>query len=316
MVRKSKPGPKRGAKPARASTHQAAARGELADIGARLRAFRIGRGMKPEMLADRLGISRAALYRTEKGEIPKIETLRRISEILGVSLTNLLGVGVEYIDTAMGFFERMRQLEEESDQIVGLFGPVSYLLTSDDYDRELRQALIESDRGDRGRGAAADVDRLLALLGARKRLHRSKRPLVVSLIAAGDLERYLLHGLAGRHDLPAKVSRARRLQARREAENIVQMLRSPPMGVEIGIVLEAVPATTFQLFRQPQRTIVAISPFRLGDQPNVRVGVALVTAAPDAVDLHEAISKRLWREALKGEEAARYLEEMIGRYGV
>ena len=106
----------------------------FSEIGERLRAFRMGRGLAPEDLAGRLGISRAALYRAEKGQIPKIETLIRISDVLGVSLPTLLGVGIEYVDTAIAFFERMRQLEETSHQIVGLFGPISYLLTSDTYD--------------------------------------------------------------------------------------------------------------------------------------------------------------------------------------
>lgn len=91
----------------------------VSDIGARLHAYRIGRGMSPEELAERLGISRAALYRAEKGEIFKIETLTRITNVLGVSLQSLLGIGMEYVDTAVAFFERMRQLEEESEQIIG-----------------------------------------------------------------------------------------------------------------------------------------------------------------------------------------------------
>ena len=103
----------------------------LSDIGARLRAFRIGRGISSEVLAQKLSISRAALYRAEKGEIRKIETLTNIAEVLGVSLPSLLGVGIEYVDTAAAFFERMRQMELECEQIIGLFGPVSYLLTSD-----------------------------------------------------------------------------------------------------------------------------------------------------------------------------------------
>ena len=61
----------------------------LSDIGARLRAFRIGRGISSEVLAQKLSISRAALYRAEKGEIRKIETLTNIAEVLGVSLPSL-----------------------------------------------------------------------------------------------------------------------------------------------------------------------------------------------------------------------------------
>ena len=80
--------------------------------------------------------------------------------------------GIEYVDTAIAFFERMRQLEETSHQIVGLFGPISYLLTSDTYDATLREVLIEGTHRDRvgaragpERGGDADLDVLAARQG-------------------------------------------------------------------------------------------------------------------------------------------------------
>src|SRR4029077_13041246 len=45
------------------------------DIGPRLKAFRLGSGLSAEEIAQKLGISRTALYRFEKGEVAKIETL-------------------------------------------------------------------------------------------------------------------------------------------------------------------------------------------------------------------------------------------------
>jgi hypothetical protein len=88
------------------------------------------------------------------------------------------------------------------------------------------------------------------------------------------------------------------------------------MGIQIGVVREPVPATSFQIFRQADRSILAISPFRLGEQPNVRLGVALITSAPEAMTLHEDIAARLWRDALKGMGAAEYLESMIEKYAI
>lgn len=289
----------------------------LSDIGARLRAFRIGRGISSEILAQKLSISRAALYRAEKGEIRKIETLTNIADVLGVSLPSLLGVGIEYVDTAAAFFERMRQMEMECEQIIGLFGPVSYLLTSDDYDDMLELVLKESvplDSGGRSESIAA-VDTLMDILRQRKSAFRKRKPLLASLIASADIERFLLHGLTGRHDLDAEGVAERRRMARREIEFVVKLLREQPIGVQIGIVLEAVPATSFQIFRQTDRSILAISPFRLGEQPNVRLGVALITAAPEAVSLHEEISSRLWNQSLKGADAADYVDGLIQKYG-
>lgn len=290
----------------------------FSDIGARLRAYRLGKGLSPETLAEKLGMSRAALYRAEKGEIRKIEALTSIAAELGVSLASLMGVGVEYVSSAVAFFERMRQLEQNCEQIIGLFSPVSYLLTSDAYDDMLREVLLESiPESAMSAPAAADlVASLLEILRARKTAFHQRRPLIVSLIASADLERFLLHGLIGRHDLPADVVRARRVQARREAESILEMLREEPIGIQIGIVREPVPATSFQIFRQNGRSLVAISPFRLGEQPNIRLGVALITAAPEAMALHEEIAKGLWQDALKGKDAAEYLKAMIDKYAV
>ncbi|MBN7760910.1 helix-turn-helix transcriptional regulator [Nitratireductor aquibiodomus] len=290
----------------------------FSDIGARLRAYRLGKGLAPDELAEKLGISRAALYRAEKGEIRKIEMLTSIADELGVSLPSLMGVGVEYVSSAIAFFERMRQLEDDCQQVIGLFSPVSYLLTSDAYDDALQEVLRESvppEVDPEGRSGEV-VDALIDILRARKKAFRLRRPLIVSLIASADLEGFLLHGLIGRHDLPPDVVNKRRMQARREAEYILTMLREQPIGIQIGIVREPVPATSFQIFRQQDRSVLAISPFRLGEQPNIRVGVALITSAPEAMTLHEDIAEGLWADALKGDEAASYLESMIEKYAI
>lgn len=290
---------------------------QFADIGARLRAHRLGQGLTPDALADKLGISRAALYRAEKGEIRKIEMLTSIAGELKVSLPSLLGVGVEYVSSATAFFERMRQLEDQCQQIIGLFSPVSYLLTSDEYDGALATVLRESTPSGRDQDAPeSQIAALLAILRARKETFRRKRPLIVSLIASADLERFLLHGLVGRYDLPSEVIAQRRRMARREAEHILTTLREQPIGVQIGIVREPVPATSFQIFRQTTRSMLAISPFRLGEQPNVRLGVALITSAEEAMSLHEDIAARLWRESVKGDDAVALLQGMIGKYGL
>lgn len=290
----------------------------FSDIGARLRAYRMGKGLTPDALAENLGISRAALYRAEKGEIRKIDTLTNIASELGVSLPSLMGVGVEYVSTATAFFERMRQLEEECQQIIGLFSPVSYLLTSDEYDAVLGEVLKESipDGVDPNGASARAVDGLVEILRARKNAFRLRRPLIVSLISSADLERFLVHGLIGRQDLPPATIEKRRLAARHEAEYILSMLTEQPIGIQIGIIREPVPATSFQIFRQADRSVLAISPFRLGEQPNVRLGVALITSAPEAMSLHEEIAARLWGDALKGADAASYLRTMIDKYAI
>jgi transcriptional regulator with XRE-family HTH domain len=99
-------------------------------LGNRLRAYRVGASLLAEDVAEKLGISRAVVYRLEKGEIVKIETLERLAALLDTSMASLLGVEVEYYPTALGLFERMRQLEESADRILAHFEPISLLLTT------------------------------------------------------------------------------------------------------------------------------------------------------------------------------------------
>ncbi len=285
------------------------------DIGNRLKAFRLGSGLSADEIADRLGISRTALYRFEKGELAKIETLEKLADLLGVSVPTLLGVGVEYIGSAVAYFERMRQIEETSEHIIVLAGPISYLLASDGFDRALAEILRESipDSADGRKRALAQVDEVMAVLHQRKDAYRRRQPGIVNLISAAEMQHFLRNGLVGRLDLADKVRRERQALARAEAEHFVALMADEPIGVQIGIVPDTLPHASFQLFRQPDRQVLALSPFRLGEQPNIRVGVAMITSAPEALALHDKMAKDLWRRALKGAAAVRVMREMIGK---
>ena len=285
------------------------------DIGNRLKAFRLGSGLSADEIANRLGISRTALYRFEKGELAKIETLERLAELLSVSVPTLLGVGVEYVASAVSYFERMRQIEETCEHINVLAGPISYLLASDAFDRALGDILRESIPDTlAGRKRALDqVDEIIAVLRQRKDTYRRRQPGIVNLISAIEMEHFLQNGLVGRLDLPEKVQRERRALARAEAEHFVALMQEEPIGVQIGIVPDTLPHASFQLFRQPDRQVLALSPFRLGEQPNIRVGVAMITSAPEALALHEKMAKDLWQRALKGAAAVRLMRSLLER---
>jgi transcriptional regulator with XRE-family HTH domain len=287
------------------------------DIGNRLKAFRLGSGLSADEIANRLGISRTALYRFEKGELAKIETLEKLAELLGVSVPTLLGVGVEYIASAVAYFERMRQIEETSEHIIVLAGPISYLLASDAFDRTLGEMLRENipeEAEDRKR-ALAQVDEIMSVLRQRKEGYRRRQPGIVNLIAASEMERFVRNGLIGRFDLPARVLAERRKLARAEAEHFTDLMADEPIGVQIGIVPDTLPHASFQIFRQPDRHLLALSPFRLGEQPNVRVGVAMITSAPEALALHEKMAKELWHRALKGTQAVAFMREQLAQSG-
>jgi transcriptional regulator with XRE-family HTH domain len=285
------------------------------DIGNRLKAFRLGSGLSADEIAGRLGISRTALYRFEKGELAKIETLEKLAELLGVSIPTLLGVGVEYVASAVAYFERMRQIEEASDHIIVLAGPISYLLASDALDRTLEEVLRESVPGGAAerKRALDQVEELMKVLRQRKDAYRRRQPGIVNLIAASEMERFLANGLVGRLDLPAKMRSARRALARAEAEHFSALMADEPIGVQIGIVPDTLPHASFQIFRQPDRQILALSPFRLGEEPNIRVGVAMITSAPEALELHQRMAKELWQRALKGPAAVKFMRDLMQR---
>jgi transcriptional regulator with XRE-family HTH domain len=285
------------------------------DIGDRLKAFRLGSGLSAEEVATRLGISRTALYRFEKGEVVKIETLERLSDLLGVSFATLLGVGVEYIPSAVTYFERVRQLEEVAEHIVVLAGPISYLLASDAFHETLSIVLKESvpeTSPDRTR-ALGDIDEIMDVLAKRKEAYRKRRPAIVNLIAGPEFVRFLRNGLVGRADLDESVREKRRRSARDEVQHFLTVIEEEAIGVQIGVVPETLPHSGFQIFRQPDREVLALSPFRLGEEPNIRSGIAMITSAPEALSLHQKAVEGMWQRALKGAAAGKFLREILAR---
>lgn len=291
----------------------------FADIGERLRAYRLGKGLNADQIAERLGVSRAAVYRIEAGEIIKIDTLHKLAQVLDASIASLLGVGVEYYSSAVGYFERMRQIEEKSDQVIAHFPPLSYLLTSKDYARHLKQTLIEtvptSERV--SKKYLAEIDRIIAILDERK-LGRQKRHLsVVNLVNLPEIERWLKLGVVGRFNhAPDEVAK-RRMAARREIEHLITMIENEPMGVQIGLIEDALPNVAFQLFRTADRTLLGLSPFRLGGElPNIRTGFAMLTGDQEPVRLYETLATGLWKTAAKGSDASAQLKAVLSRSAI
>jgi transcriptional regulator with XRE-family HTH domain len=292
---------------------------DFKEIGRRLKAYRIGQGQAAEDVAAKLGISRAAVYRIENGDVVKIETLERLATVLKTSLASLLDVSIEYHTSAISYFERMRQIEESSDQVVAHFPPISYLLTSDAYAVYLRKTLIESlPAGVEDRSAAVrEIDTIIAILGERRKARQQRRLSVVNFVTIPEIERWLKLGVVGRFDLAEEEVAARRIAARDEVEHLLGLTESAPMGIQIALIEETLPNITFQLFRSKQKTTLGLSPFRLGgDLPNIRMGVAMVTADEQPVSLYERLAEDLWRRALKGSDAVKRLRAVLERSGI
>ena len=285
------------------------------EIGGRLRAYRLGMNLSALEVADKIGISRAAVYRLEKGELVKIETLERIAELLDVSLPALLGVGVEYYSNAIAFFERMRQLEQNVVHVTGNFSPFSFLLVSDAYMGYLREMLIEAiPAGAKDRKSSVEyVHKVLEILQERRTAAARRRTPVASIVGAQDIERFLRIGLVGRFGLPRKLQAERRAAARAEVERLVGLFRRPPLGVQLGVVEDMPPTQTFQILETRDGAAVTLSPYRLGDQPNISSGIAMVTAAPEAVRLFKENLAAQSERAHKGEDGAEILLRVLER---
>ncbi len=286
-------------------------------LGNRLRAYRIGASLLAEDVAERLGVSRAVVYRMEQGNIVKIETVDRLAQLFGTSLASLLGVEVEYYSTALGFLERMRQIEENAERIVAHFEPISLLLASDQYLEHLRQMLLESlpqgAAADGEHSASAEVDGILTILRERKVSFAKRRPNIVSLIGLRELERFLRTGLVGSLAVSEAVRAQRVDAARQEVCRIAERMENEPLYVQIGLIDDAMPATSFQLFFAAGSALLAVSPFRFGELPNVRNGIAMVTASPEPVKMYGEMIDRLWKTAHKGKAGAARLRDLLDR---
>jgi len=292
---------------------------ELGEIGRRLKAYRIGRGQTADEIAEKLGISRAAVYRIESGDVVKIGILERLASELHTSLASLLGVSIEYLPTAISYFERMRQIEEESDQVVAHFPPISYLLTSDTYPIHLKKMLVESlpSRVKEKNKAIGEIDAVISILNERKTARALRKLSVVNFVTIPEIERWLKLGVVGRFDLPSDEIVIRRVAARAEVEHLTNLVVGEPMGIQIALLEETLPNITFQLFRGKRQTRLGLSPFRLGGElPNIRLGLAMVTADAQAVELYEKLADDLWRCAHKGSDAVKLLKAALDRSGI
>ncbi len=284
----------------------------FADIGQQLRAYRLESGLRAEEIAARLGVSRAALYRYEKGEVIKLDTIRRLAELLKISPLSLLGIGVEYFSRPVAFQERLRQVEEQADQILMVGGAVIYPATSDAYDGALAEAWTEAADASAERTAArAAADQMLGLLTARKKLHAARRPTIIAILGEAAIARMLQEGVAPGTAVPERTRQRCLAAARTEAEAIAGMMESVPIGLQIGLASGAEPAGSFMVLRGRERAHVVASPFPADAPIQNGIGVSSITAADEAVAAHQRVAEAAWRDALKGAAGAARVRELI-----
>ncbi|MBR0645055.1 helix-turn-helix domain-containing protein [Plastoroseomonas hellenica] len=285
---------------------------KFADIGQQLRSYRLESGLRAEEIAARLGVSRAALYRYEKGEVIKLDTIRRLAELLKISPLSLLGIGVEYFARPAGFQERLRQAEEQADQIMVLGGALCLQVATDGLEGAIAEAWAEmAEAGGERAQARAAADQLLGLIQARRRLHAQRRPTLTVLLGEGALRRLLAEGLCGGHRLSERVSLRCRHAARMEVEQLANLMESGPIGVQVGLIAGPEPSSPFLLLRGRERSHVVTGPFSPDAAPPGGTGVAMITAGEDAVSIHQRVTESTWRDSLKGPAAAERLRAIL-----
>ncbi len=283
------------------------------EIGQQLRAYRMESGLKAEEISARLGVSRAALYRYEKGEVIKLDTVNRLAELLKISPLTLLGIGVEYYTKPVGYMERIRQIEETSDQILQVFGPVCYLITSEQYDSVLAQMFEEQAEamGAERAAARAAAEQLLGVMTARKRMYAARKPSIIGILPPGSVEKFLAEGVAGNMLVSERLRQAARETAAREMELVANLMESEPIGLQLGLMANGEPNGPFTLLRSRERATLAINPFPADAAPGLQSGVAMITGAEDAVAAHQRVAEVAWREAVKGAAAAERVRGLI-----
>jgi transcriptional regulator with XRE-family HTH domain len=285
------------------------------EIGQQLRAYRLESGLRAEEIAARLGVSRAALYRYEKGEVIKLDTVNRLAELLKISPLSLLGIGVEYYNRPIGFFERLRQVEETADQILQVSFPVAYLTSTDELDSVEADLFFEAaQEAGAERGAARSTsEQVLGILAERKRMFRLRRPTIIAMLSSGAVTRFLQQGV-GQGMARSESLRARaRAVARVEVEHIANLMEAEPMGLQFGLLAGGEPAGQFQILRSRDRAMLAINPFRSDTIPHLQSGVAMMTGADEAVTAHQRVAEAMWRDAIKGSAAAHEIRALLAQ---
>jgi len=283
------------------------------EIGQQLRAYRLESGLRAEEIAARLGVSRAALYRYEKGEVIKLDTIKRLAELLKISPLSLLGIGVEYYNRPVGYLERIRQVEETADQILQVNGALCYLTTTDSFDQAIAlvyEEAAEQVGADRN-SARASAEQVLGVLAARKRMYGMRRPGIIAMIPAARMRALLEEGIAPALQVSERTRRMCREAAATEVAHIAALMDAEPMGLQFGLVQAIELNGGFEILRARDRATLAMNPFRADASPFGAPGVAMITAADEAIAAHQRVAETQWREATKGAAAAAEVHRMI-----
>lgn len=284
----------------------------LGEIGQQLRAFRLESGMKADEIAERLGISRAALYRYEKGEVIKLDTIQRLAELLNISPLALLGVGIEYYSCPDSFFKKITQIEGEIEQILQVSDPICYQVTSPAYD-----AVLMETRAYHTQKGRQDVNTPSVILAQSKRrtLYSQRKPFITSMLHESRIADFLTYGVGAGFPMPEALRHKARQVAVQEIRNIITLIDSVPMGLQFSVIPKNITLTSCIFMRHCDQVSVAINPFRSDSFADNTAEVAMITSSPEAVAMHQTMLETLWQTSLKGADAIKHLKMLVEQHG-
>ncbi|GAN68975.1 helix-turn-helix domain-containing protein [Acetobacter orleanensis] len=284
----------------------------LGEIGQQLRAFRLESGMRADEIALRLGVSRAALYRYEKGEVIKLDTVQKLAELLNISPLTLLGIGIEYYNCPNKFFQKMAAIESDIEQILQVSDPVCYQVTSPAYDAILLEA-----QTDQLQKNGQDITTTPVVLAQSKRraLYSQRNPSIISMLHESRVIDFLTHGVGAGVPMSQPLRHKARQVAVQEIRNIITLIDAAPMGLQFSVIPDTITVTSCIFMRHSEQMAVAINPFRCDCSPNTTTGVALITSSLEAVTTHQHMLERLWQTSLKGADAIGRLKTLVERHG-
>jgi len=245
----------------------------------------------------------------------KLDTVNRLAELLKISPLSLLGIGVEYYNRPIGFFERLRQVEETADQILQVSFPLAYLTTTDELDAIEADLFFEaaSEAGAERGAARSTAEQVLGILAERKRMFRMRRPTIIAMLSAGAVVRFLQQGVGQGMARSESLRQRARAVARAEIEHIANLMEAEPMGLQFGLLAGGEPAGQFQILRSRDRAMLAINPFRSDTIPHLQSGVSMMTGADEAVTAHQRVAEAMWRDAIKGSAAAHEVRALLAQ---
>jgi hypothetical protein len=93
---------------------------------------------------------------------------------------------------------------------------------------------------------------IISILIERRTYFEQRKPHIISLVGLRELERFIHTGMVGRLDLPEDIYSQRVKAARHEVIKLADLMESEPLDIQIGIIDEAMPSSSFQVLSGPR----------------------------------------------------------------